>query len=146
MAKYFGGGANYDGKKWTVPIFKLKTFKDDGTAGEEKQYDNVGSALAGIDGNFECLNDHLTNVVHQLSKEVTNIIQEVQGMPCYGIMIKMLLSPSMEKKGKSKIKYLLDGDISKGSIEAITGNQIYSLKNQFAAYFGGGAGYDKNGK
>ncbi|WP_375626806.1 hypothetical protein [Bartonella sp. MU37NMGALS] len=51
-----------------------------------------------------------------------------------------------EKQENSKITHLLDGDISEGSTDAITGNQIYSLKNQFAAYFGGGENYGKKGR
>ncbi|WP_375650960.1 hypothetical protein [Bartonella sp. OT172YNZD] len=50
-----------------------------------------------------------------------------------------------DEKNNSKITHL-DGDISEGSTEAITGNQIYSLKSQFAAYFGSGASYGKKGK
>ncbi|OLL42153.1 Vomp family autotransporter [Bartonella henselae] len=49
------------------------------------------------------------------------------------------------KKTKSKLKSLLDGDISKGSTDAITGNQLYLMSNKLAAYFGGGAKYE-NGK
>ncbi len=69
-------------------------------------------------------------------------------MLCYGVMKQGHLWLGMEKtkKNNSKITHLLDGDISEGSTEAITGNQIYSLKNQFAAYFGGGASYGKKGK
>ncbi|WP_187146374.1 hypothetical protein [Bartonella quintana] len=37
------------------------------------------------------------------------------------------------------------GQIEQGSNEAITGNQLYMMSNQLAAYFGGGAGYE-NGK
>ncbi|WP_425349200.1 Vomp family autotransporter [Bartonella henselae] len=49
------------------------------------------------------------------------------------------------KKTKSKLKSLLDGNISKGSTDAITGNQLYVMSNKLAAYFGGGAKYE-NGK
>ncbi|WP_330168581.1 hypothetical protein [Bartonella grahamii] len=51
-----------------------------------------------------------------------------------------------DEKNNSKMTHLLDGDIPEGSTEAITGNQIYSLKNQFAVYFGGGESYGKKGK
>ncbi|KEC63050.1 hypothetical protein O91_00487, partial [Bartonella quintana JK 31] len=42
----------------------------------------------------------------------------------------------------SKITYLLDGDISKASTDAINGSQLYMMSNKLAAYFGGGAGYE----
>ncbi|WP_406604536.1 Vomp family autotransporter [Bartonella gliris] len=38
-----------------------------------------------------------------------------------------------------------DGRIAQGSMDAITGNQLYLMSNQLAAYFGGGAKYE-NGK
>ncbi|WP_375645693.1 Vomp family autotransporter [Bartonella sp. TT29SHDZB] len=38
-----------------------------------------------------------------------------------------------------------DGRIAANSTDAITGNQLYLMSNQLAAYFGGGAGYN-NGK
>ncbi|WP_375685760.1 hypothetical protein, partial [Bartonella sp. TT110JLCBS] len=46
------------------------------------------------------------------------------------------------QKTKSKLKYLLDGEIAQGSTDAITGNQLYSMNNQLANYFGGGANYE----
>ncbi|WP_254473489.1 Vomp family autotransporter [Bartonella sp. B1098] len=49
------------------------------------------------------------------------------------------------EKTKSKLKYLLDGNISKDSTDAINGSQLYSISNQLANYFGGGAKYE-NGK
>lgn len=39
----------------------------------------------------------------------------------------------------------MDGDISKNSTDAINGSQLYSMSNQLANYFGGGAKYE-NGK
>ncbi|WP_375637342.1 hypothetical protein, partial [Bartonella sp. AP152HLJHH] len=46
-----------------------------------------------------------------------------------------------DARSKSKVKSHLDGDISEGSTEAMTGNQLYLMSNQLSAYFGGGAGY-----
>ncbi|GAA5109833.1 Vomp family autotransporter [Bartonella jaculi] len=49
------------------------------------------------------------------------------------------------EKTKSKLKFLLDGDISQDSTDAINGSQLYSMGNNIANYFGGGAKYE-NGK
>ncbi|WP_033313013.1 Vomp family autotransporter, partial [Bartonella rattaustraliani] len=46
------------------------------------------------------------------------------------------------EKRNSKLKFLLDGEIAKGSTEAITGNQLYFLNQTLASYFGGGAKYE----
>uniref|UniRef100_UPI0035D05CB9 hypothetical protein n=1 Tax=Bartonella sp. CM92QHHN TaxID=3243548 RepID=UPI0035D05CB9 len=60
---------------------------------------------------------------------------------------------SKEEKGKavrtqenSRITFLANGEISATSTDAVTGSQLYSLNEQLATYFGGGAGYDKEGK
>ncbi|WP_457911908.1 Vomp family autotransporter [Bartonella elizabethae] len=50
-----------------------------------------------------------------------------------------------DKKADSKIMHLKAGDITAESTDAINGSQIYTLKNQIAGYFGGGAGY-QNGE
>ncbi|GAB5039514.1 hypothetical protein BHOIPH631_00010 [Bartonella henselae] len=44
-------------------------------------------------------------------------------------------------KRNSKLTHLVDGDISAGSTEAITGNQLYQLNQTLALYFDGNAGY-----
>ncbi|WP_026500605.1 YadA-like family protein, partial [Bartonella grahamii] len=49
------------------------------------------------------------------------------------------------KKDNSKITFLAEGKISEDSTDAINGGQIYTLQQSFASYFGGGAGYDKEG-
>ncbi|WP_175868966.1 Vomp family autotransporter [Bartonella gabonensis] len=48
------------------------------------------------------------------------------------------------KKTNSKLKYLLDGEIAKGSTDAITGNQLFLMSNKLASYFGGGAKYEND--
>ncbi|WP_175868529.1 Vomp family autotransporter, partial [Bartonella gabonensis] len=45
-------------------------------------------------------------------------------------------------KHNSKLTHLVDGDVSSGSTEAITGNQLYQLNQTLALYLGGGAGYN----
>ncbi|WP_273789853.1 Vomp family autotransporter, partial [Bartonella sp. ML70XJBT] len=45
-------------------------------------------------------------------------------------------------KHNSKLSHLVDGDISAGSTEAITGNQLYQLNQTLALYLGGGAKYE----
>ncbi|KEC57533.1 hypothetical protein O97_00861, partial [Bartonella henselae str. Zeus] len=42
----------------------------------------------------------------------------------------------------SKITYLLDGNVSKGSTDAVTGGQLYSMSNMLATYLGGNAKYE----
>ncbi|UNE54514.1 Vomp family autotransporter [Bartonella machadoae] len=46
-----------------------------------------------------------------------------------------------ENTGPVSLLNIKDGRIAVNSTDAITGNQLYLMSNQLAAYFGGGAGY-----
>ncbi|WP_254492768.1 Vomp family autotransporter [Bartonella sp. B1099] len=50
-----------------------------------------------------------------------------------------------KNNGPVALRNVKDGDISANSTDAINGSQLYSISNQLAAYFGGGAKYE-NGK
>ncbi|WP_305883487.1 Vomp family autotransporter [Bartonella sp. B1098] len=148
VATYLGGGAEYKDGNWTAPSFTLQTFSEDGKKDENKTYNDVGSAFAGIDANFTNVNNHLTNIVEDFNKKVDNINKEVKGDALlWSNTDNAFVAQHGEKeKTDSKITHLLDGTISKDSTDAVTGGQLYSLKNTFATYFGGGAGYDEKGE
>ncbi len=136
LAAYLGGGAEYKDGKWTAPTFTLKTVKEDGTA-EEKDYQNVAAAFEGVGKSFMNIQDKITN-------EITNEINKTKGDALLWNDEEKAFVARHEKDGQktnSKLKYLLDGDISEGSTDAITGKQLYLMSNQLANYFGGGAGY-----
>ncbi|WP_375677280.1 Vomp family autotransporter, partial [Bartonella sp. AS69XJJH] len=142
IAKFFGGGAKFingafEGLKYTLSAIV------DGKVGKANFYD-VGSALTGLDKNVQDVNQRLTNVSNEFNQQIENFSKDA-----------LLWDDEEEafvarhekdgKKTKSKLKYLLDGEIAKGSTDAITGNQLYSMSNQLANYFGGGAKYE-NGR
>lgn len=142
IAKFFGGGAKFvdgafKGLKYTLSAIV------DGQVGKANFYD-VGSALTGLDKNVQDVNQRLTKVSNEFNQTIEGISKDA------------LLWDDEEgafvarhekdgQKTNSKLKYLLDGEIAKGSTDAITGNQLYLMSNQLANYFGGGAKY-KNGK
>ncbi|WP_375673013.1 Vomp family autotransporter [Bartonella sp. TS82HLJMH] len=142
IAKFFGGGAKFingafEGLKYTLSAIV------DGKVGKANFYD-VGSALTGLDKNVQDVNQRLTNVSNEFNQQIEGISKDA-----------LLWDDEEEafvarhekdgQKTNSKLKYLLDGEIAKGSTDAITGNQLYSMSNQLANYFGGGAKYE-NGK
>ncbi|WP_273723953.1 Vomp family autotransporter [Bartonella sp. AU18XJBT] len=142
IAKFFGGGAKFingafEGLKYTLSAIV------DGKVGQANFYD-VGSALTGLDNNVKDVNQRLTNVSNEFNQQIENFSKDA-----------LLWDDEEEafvarhekdgQKTKSKLKYLLDGEIAKGSTDAITGNQLYFMSNQLANYFGGGAKYE-NGK
>ncbi|WP_375655635.1 Vomp family autotransporter [Bartonella sp. MR63HLJHH] len=142
IAKFFGGGAKFingafEGLKYTLSAIV------DGKVGKANFYD-VGSALKGLDSNVQDVNKRLTNVSNEFNQKIEDFSKDA-----------LLWDDEEEafvarhekdgKKTNSKLKYLLDGEIAKGSTDAITGNQLYFMSNQLANYFGGGAKYE-NGK
>ncbi len=150
VAKYFGGNAKYEDGKWAAPSFTLKTLSEDGKDITEKTYNDVSSAFAGIDANFQSVNKNVQNIVNDFTEQVTNITQEVQGDALlWDKESKAFVAQHGEKEGKkenSKITSLANGNIASGSTDAVTGGQLYSINEQLANYFGGGAGYDTEGK
>ncbi|MFC0002541.1 hypothetical protein ACFFLC_17825, partial [Brachybacterium conglomeratum] len=52
VAQSLGGGAGYENGHWTGPHFKFKGVNTDGSS-EDKSYDNVSVAFAGIGDSFE---------------------------------------------------------------------------------------------
>nr|WP_246257414.1 hypothetical protein [Bartonella gabonensis] len=136
VASYLGGGAEYKDGAWTAPTFKVNTVDAEGKEKSET-YHNVSDALRGVGSSF-------TNLKNEITKEVNNTITTVKGDSLLWSETDKAFSAQHENDGaktNSKIAHLLDGDISEGSIDAITGNQLYLMSNQLASYFGGNAGY-----
>ncbi|WP_375627407.1 Vomp family autotransporter [Bartonella sp. PS17NMGDW] len=142
IAKFFGGGAKFingafEGLKYTLSAIV------DGKVGQANFYD-VGSALKGLDNNVQDVNKRLTNVSNEFNQKIEDFSKDAllwdDGEEAF-----VARHEKDGQKTKSKLKYLLDGEIAKNSTDAITGNQLYSMSNQLANYFGGGAKYE-NGK
>uniref|UniRef100_UPI0035CFFF8A hypothetical protein n=1 Tax=Bartonella sp. MM55XZML TaxID=3243552 RepID=UPI0035CFFF8A len=147
FAEYFGGGAGYnENGEWIAPTFKVKTVKEDGKD-EEKSYDNVADALAGVGTSF-------TNIHNEINKEINKVVGDS--------LVKQdekthVISIGGEKGGTSiniansdnaarTLSGVKEGDVSKVSTDAVNGSQLYSMNKMFATYFGGGAGYDDDGE
>ncbi|CAF26963.1 trimeric autotransporter adhesin BapA [Bartonella henselae] len=145
IAKTFGGDAKYEDGEWTAPTFKVKTVTGEGKE-EEKTYQNVADALAGVGSS-------ITNVQNKVTEQVNNAITKVEGdallwsdeanaFVARHEKSKLEKGASKATQENSKITYLLDGDVSKDSTDAITGKQLYSLGDKIASYLGGNAKYE----
>ncbi|WP_208433784.1 Vomp family autotransporter [Bartonella taylorii] len=129
VATYLGGGAKYENGELVSPGFKVVTFNDDGSS-EEQNYTDVAAAFAGVSNSFTKLHHEISDNIEQnalLWSEADKAFVALHG--------------TGETKQNSKLIHLVDGDISAGSSEAITGNQLYQLNQTLALYFGGDAGY-----
>ncbi len=128
LATYFGGNAQYENGEWIAPSFQVIGFNDDGTS-SEKSYGNVADALTDMSNSVAKLHGNL-DIIDQNSFSWSDADEAFVAFHKKDGEIK-----------KSKLKFLMDGDVSEGSTEAITGNQLYSFGNVLATYLGGGAGY-----
>ncbi|WP_180753536.1 Vomp family autotransporter, partial [Bartonella tribocorum] len=129
LASYLGGGAKYEEGQWSAPSFKIVSFKEDGSS-EETSYDNVAAAFAGVNNSFTKLHHELSDNIEQNALLWSDEDKAFVALHGKG-----------EERSKSKLSHLVDGDISEGSTEAITGNQLYQLHQTLAMYLGGGASY-----
>ncbi|MCZ2157681.1 Vomp family autotransporter [Bartonella sp. 220] len=143
IAKYFGGGAKFENGDFVGPKYSLSVIVEDGTVAKVN-YRDVGTALNGLDANIKSVNTRITNVANDFSQKIDGLSKDA----LLWSEDEQAFVARHEKNGKktnSKLKFLLDGNIAEGSTDAITGNQLYLMSTQLAAYFGGGAGY-KDGK
>ncbi|EJF96741.1 hypothetical protein ME9_00441, partial [Bartonella taylorii 8TBB] len=141
FAKYFGGGASFSGGTWTAPKFKVKTVKADGTGSEETVYNDVASALAGVGNSFTNIKNEITNVVTKVEGDSLSWSKEANAFVARHA--EKVTGEDPVKSVNSKIKFLANGDVSKGSTDAINGSQLFETNEKVATYLGGGAKYDE---
>ncbi|WP_375666148.1 hypothetical protein [Bartonella sp. TT121SHDZB] len=133
LASYLGGGAEYNEGLWGAPIFKVTTFNEDGSS-EERSYLNVSEAFAGVSSSFTKLHNEISDNSDNIGQHALLWSDEDRAF--------VALHGTGDQRSKSKLKSLLDGDISEGFTDAITGHQFYSLHQTLAMYLGGGAIYE----
>ncbi|OPB29119.1 Coiled stalk of trimeric autotransporter adhesin [Bartonella sp. WD12.1] len=128
IAGYLGGDAAYEDGEWKQPTFKI----------QEDEYNDVGSAFAGIGDKLSELSDQVEDMESAglVQKDGFNVI--TIGKDAEGTEIKITNSSGKQRK----LTGLADGDISKASTEAITGKQLYELNTTIAGYLGGDAAYE----
>ncbi|ETS13546.1 YadA-like family protein [Bartonella quintana] len=140
IAKFFGGDAAFEGGVFAGPRYNLSEVFADGNV-KQKVFEDVGSALTGLDMNVRSVNNRLTYVANSVDQQIENFSKNALIWSDTENAF-VALHTNDGNKTESKITYLLDGDISKASTDAINGSQLYMMSNKLAAYFGGGAGYE----
>ncbi|OPB29116.1 YadA-like family protein [Bartonella sp. WD12.1] len=126
LNEYLGGDANI--LNGIAPTYTI----------QKKDYHTVAAAFVGVD-------EKLTKLQNNINTNTTAVKENALFWSDEEEAFVALHVNKGEGRGvaeNNKLKFLLDGDIIEGSTEAITGNQLYVLNKQLAAYFGGGAGYE----
>ncbi|UNF47150.1 YadA-like family protein [Bartonella krasnovii] len=142
VANYFSRDAGYDEDgKWNAPTFTVKVFNEDGN-GTETHYENVADALSGVSSSFTNLNQKIENVTSD-----SFIKQNSAGLITIGRnKAGNRIDITNDVNAPRVLSGVKGGAFTKTSTEAVNGSQLYLLSQAFASYFGGGAGYNDEGR
>ncbi|EJF75540.1 hypothetical protein ME7_01197, partial [Bartonella birtlesii LL-WM9] len=123
-----------------APTFTVKVFDKNGN-GAEKNYKNVADALSGVSTSFTSLNNKIENVTGDGFVKQNSIGLITIGGSKGGNRIDIANSINAPRV----LSGIKGGAFTETSTEAVNGGQLYFMAQTFASYFGGGAGYDKDG-
>ncbi|WP_375651122.1 YadA-like family protein [Bartonella sp. OT172YNZD] len=141
VAGYFSGDAGYDKDgHWISPTFTVKVFDKDGS-GTEKNYRTVADAFTGVSSSFTNLNEKIENVTGDSFVKQNSAGLITIGGNKGGNRIDIANSINAPRV----LSGVKGGAFTATSTEAVNGAQLYFMAQAFASYFGGGAGYDKDG-
>ncbi|WP_019220757.1 Vomp family autotransporter [Bartonella senegalensis] len=134
IARFFGGGTEFNNGTFSNPRYNLSKVSTDGKI-EQKEYNDVGNALEGLDTNIKNVNTHVQYVDNKFDQKFDKFSQDA-----------LLWSENEQafvalhgegRKTNSKIKFLKDGDIDVNSTDAINGSQLFEIAKNISNYFGG---------
>ncbi|UTO28530.1 Vomp family autotransporter [Bartonella harrusi] len=121
------------------------------TAGTEIRIAGVGGVGRTISGLKEAERDDEAVNKSQLDKSIERISQDIETASAAVVLYdknddntinyNSVTLGGKKSLGPVALLNIKDGKIAANSTDAITGNQLYLMSNQLAAYFGGGAGY-----
>lgn len=140
IAKFFGGNAAFEDGAFVGPQYNLSIVSADGKV-EQKVFDNVGKALEGLDANVKNVNNHIQYVDKKFDDKFDKFSQDALLWSEEEKAFVALHGPKGEKT-VSKITYLLDGDITRDSTDAVNGSQIHYIGSDIADYFGGETSFE----
>ncbi|QEE11485.1 Vomp family autotransporter [Bartonella krasnovii] len=143
--RYITIGKNTDGDKIDITSTSGTSRIISGVADAKNNNDAVNKGQ--LDTSIKDINNEITNKYNKLTQNITHITQQVKDDALlWSESDNAFVAQHGEEKAKSKLKYLLNGDITAESTDAVNGSQLYSMGNNLAAYLSDGAGYDENGE
>ncbi|WP_375610049.1 MULTISPECIES: YadA-like family protein [unclassified Bartonella] len=132
LSKILGGNVSFDGKNFKVPEYKLSNIDEKGVV-TDKPHSDVGSAFKGLDENIKNVNARI--------KEISEGVAQDSLSWSDGEKAFVALHGEGDDRKASKITSLAVGDITKESMDAVNGSQLYSLGDKVAKYFSDDAEY-----
>ncbi|OPB31190.1 Vomp family autotransporter [Bartonella sp. AR 15-3] len=141
IADIFGGGTDFNNGSFTRPVYTLSHVTTEGIVTSEN-YNDVGSAFAGLDVNIKNMNAHIKYLVNNFDEKISNISNDALLWSEEERAFVALHGSKGQEKQDSRLTFLLDGEIDANSTDAINGGQLFQMSNKLASYFGGGAQYE----
>ncbi|WP_034460165.1 Vomp family autotransporter [Bartonella koehlerae] len=135
VAEFFGGNAAFKSGAFVGPQYNLSFVSADGSVKQEV-FNNVGSALTGLDANVKNVNSRLTYVANDFNQKFNQFSQDALLWSENERAFVALHGPK-DGKTDSKITYLLNGDITEDSTDAVNGSQLFKVVQNTSKYFGG---------
>ncbi|EJF75953.1 hypothetical protein ME7_01188, partial [Bartonella birtlesii LL-WM9] len=136
VAKFLGGDTGFDKGVFTGPSYKLSEVSKEGKV-TDKSFTDVGGAFVGLDENIKNVNQRIKEVSQGVAQDSLSWSKADNAFSAQ--------HGEGEERKASKITHILAGNIASGSTDAVTGGQLYTMNEQLGTYFGGGAGYNKEG-
>ncbi|WP_146023836.1 hypothetical protein, partial [Bartonella bovis] len=116
VAKYFGGGAEYNGQ-WKDPTFTITNFGMNGKSGEQ-QYHNIADAFGAVNNSMSGLNDRIEQIEQQ------------GGSPANSDSLNWNNDKNAYDASHNgqpgKITNVANGTVAQGSTDAVTGDQLWA--------------------
>ncbi|EJF82108.1 hypothetical protein MCU_01612, partial [Bartonella elizabethae Re6043vi] len=117
---------------FTGPSYKLSSVDTYGQV-KSTEFTDVGSAFTGLDKNIKNVNDRIKEVSEGVAQDSLSWSKDDNAFSAQ--------HGEGKERTASKITHILDGNVTKGSTDAVNGSQLYSMNNTLASYLGGGAAY-----
>ncbi|WP_420806243.1 YadA-like family protein [Bartonella bovis] len=120
IAKYFGGGAEYNGE-WKEPTFTITNFGMNGKSGEQ-QYHNIADAFGAVNNSMSGLNDRIEQIEQQ------------GGSPANSDSLNWNSDKNAYDASHNgqpgKITNVANGAVAQGSTDVVTGDQLWATNDK----------------
>ncbi|WP_455482183.1 Vomp family autotransporter [Bartonella sp. B35(2025)] len=118
IAKYFGGGANYNGGQWTNPNFQIVQINPNGTSGDKRDYSNVAEAFGGVNNSILNVNNRIAEIKDKVDADV---LRWNNNKGAYD---------ASHNGRMSKITNVANGKIQQDSTDAVNGGQLWETNER----------------
>ncbi|WP_194284949.1 YadA-like family protein [Bartonella schoenbuchensis] len=132
ISQYLGGGATFREDGFFGPQYILSKVSTDGSV-KRADFNDVGSAFIELDANIKNVNNHLKYVSGNFREAIDKISEDLKhNTVTWSESDKAFVALHTEngKRKNSKLTFLMDGDITPNSTDAVTGRQLWKTNKR----------------